>query len=55
MLRKRFDTVTEKTAFDKKKDKASNLSHKAADKAVDLRDQAAKKIGDMKKGEPKKE
>jgi hypothetical protein len=49
------DKSTEKTTFDKKKDKASNLSHKEADKAVDLRDQAAEKIGDMKKGEPKKE
>jgi hypothetical protein len=53
--RRRASNRPEKTTFDKMKDKASNLSHKAADKAVDLRDQAAKKIGDMKKGEPKKE
>jgi hypothetical protein len=45
----------EKTTFDKVKDKASDLSHKAADKAVDLKDQAARKIEDMKNGEPKKE
>ena len=47
--------ATEKTTFDKVKDKASDLSHKAADKAVELKDQAAKKIDDMKKGEPAKQ
>ena len=46
---------TEKTAFDKVKDKATDLSHKAADKAVELKDQAAQKIDDMKKGEPAKQ
>jgi sporulation protein YlmC with PRC-barrel domain len=46
--------ATEKTTFDKVKDKASDLGHKAADKAVDLKDQAAQKIKDMK-GDPKKE
>jgi hypothetical protein len=46
--------ATEKTTFDKVKDKASDLSHKAVDKAVDLKDQAAQKIEDMRKGEPTK-
>ncbi len=45
---------TEKTTFDKVKDKASDLGQKAADKAVELKDQAAKKIDDMKKSEPTK-
>lgn len=45
----------EKTTFDKVKDKATDLGHKAADKAVELKDQAAKKIDDMKKGEPTKQ
>jgi hypothetical protein len=45
--------ATEKTTFDRMKDKASDLGHKAADKAVDLKDQAARKIDDMKKGDPK--
>jgi sporulation protein YlmC with PRC-barrel domain len=40
--------ATEKTTFDKVKDKASDLSHNAVDKAVDLKDQAAQKIKDMK-------
>ena len=47
--------ATEKTTFDKVKDKATDLSHKAADKAVELKDQAAQKIDDMKKGEPAKQ
>ena len=47
--------ASEKTTFDKVKDKASDLGHKAADKAVELKDQAAKKIDDMKKGEPTKQ
>jgi sporulation protein YlmC with PRC-barrel domain len=46
--------ANEKTTFDKVKDEASDLSHKAVDKAVDLKDQAAKKIKDMK-GEPAKQ
>ena len=46
---------TEKTTFDKVKDKATDLGHKAADKAVELKDQAAKKIEDMTKGEPAKQ
>src|SRR5204863_1938938 len=41
--------ATEKTTFDKVKDKATDLSHKAADKAVELKDQAAQKIDGMKK------
>jgi hypothetical protein len=44
--------ATEKTTFDKVKDEASDLGHKAADKAVELKDQAAKKIDDIRKGEP---
>jgi sporulation protein YlmC with PRC-barrel domain len=47
--------ATEKTAFDKVKDEASDLGHKAADKAVELKDQATKKIDDMRKGEPTKQ
>lgn len=47
--------ATEKTTFDKLKDKAADLSHKAADKAVELKDQAARKIEDMKKSEPAKQ
>jgi sporulation protein YlmC with PRC-barrel domain len=46
--------ATEKTTYDKVKDKAADLGHKAADKAVELKDQAAQKIDDMKKGEPTK-
>ena len=47
--------ATEKTTFDKVRDNASDLAHKAADKAVELKDQAAKKIDDMTKGEPTKQ
>jgi sporulation protein YlmC with PRC-barrel domain len=47
--------ASEKTTFDKVKDKASDLGHKAVDKAVELKNQAAKKIDDMKKGEPTKQ
>jgi sporulation protein YlmC with PRC-barrel domain len=47
--------ATEKTTFDKAKDNASDLAHKAADKAVELKDRAAKKIDDMTKGEPTKQ
>jgi hypothetical protein len=47
--------ATEKTTFDKVKDKASDLGHKAADKAVELKNQATKKIDDMSKGEPTKQ
>jgi sporulation protein YlmC with PRC-barrel domain len=47
--------ATEKTTFDKVKDEASDLGHKAADRAVELKDQAAKKIDDMRKGEPTKQ
>ena len=47
--------ATEKTTYDKVKDKAADLSHKAADKAVELKDQAAQKIDDMKKSEPTKQ
>ena len=47
--------ATEKTTFDKVKDNASDLGHKALDKAVELKDQAAKKIDYMKKGEPTKQ
>ena len=47
--------ATEKTTFDKVKDKAADLSHKTVDKAVELKDQAARKIEDMKKSEPTKQ
>ena len=47
--------ATEKTTFDKVKDKAADLSHKTVDKAVELKDQAAQKIDDMKKSEPTKQ
>lgn len=47
--------ATEKTTFDKVKDKASDLGHKAADKAGELKDQAAKKIDDMRKGDSQKQ
>ena len=48
-------TATEKTTFDKVKDKASDLGHQAADKAVELKDQAAQKIEGMRKGESAKQ
>jgi sporulation protein YlmC with PRC-barrel domain len=47
--------ATEKTTYDKVKDKAADLGHKAADKAVELKEQAAQKIEDMRKGEPTKQ
>jgi sporulation protein YlmC with PRC-barrel domain len=47
--------ATEKTTFDKVKDKAADLSHKTVDKAVELKDQATQKIDDMKKSEPTKQ
>lgn len=47
--------ATEKTTYDKVKDKAVDLGHKTIDKAVELKDQAAQKIDDMKKGEPTKQ
>jgi sporulation protein YlmC with PRC-barrel domain len=47
--------ATEKTTFDKVKDKATDLGHKTVDKAVEIKDQAAQKIDDMKKTEPKKQ
>ena len=47
--------ATDKTTFDKVKDKAADLGQKAADKAVDLKDQAAQKIEDMRKSEPTKQ
>jgi sporulation protein YlmC with PRC-barrel domain len=47
--------ASEKTTFDKVRDKASDLGHKAADKAVELKNQAAKKMDDMNRGEPTKQ
>jgi sporulation protein YlmC with PRC-barrel domain len=47
--------ATEKTNFDKVKDKAADLGNKTVDKAVELKDQAVQKIDDMKKGEPAKQ
>lgn len=36
-----FKAWTEKTTFDRVKDKSADLSHKTVDKAVELKDQAA--------------
>jgi sporulation protein YlmC with PRC-barrel domain len=47
--------ATEKTTYDKVKDKAVDLGNKTMDKAVELKDQAAQKIDDMRKSEPKKQ
>ena len=47
--------ATEKTTYDKVKEKAADLGNKAADKAVELKDQAAQKIDDMRKSEPTKQ
>jgi sporulation protein YlmC with PRC-barrel domain len=47
--------ATEKTTFDKVKDKAADLGQKTVDKAVELKDQAAQKIDDIKKTEPTKQ
>lgn len=47
--------AAEKTTYDKVKDKAADLGHKAADKAVELKDQAVQKIDEMKKSEPAKQ
>ena len=47
--------ATEKTTFDRVKDKAADLSHKTVDKAIEIKDQAAQKIDDMKKSEPAKQ
>ncbi len=44
--------ATEKTTYDKLKDKAVDIGSKTVDKAVVLKDQAAQKIEDMKKSEP---
>jgi sporulation protein YlmC with PRC-barrel domain len=47
--------ATEKTTFEKVKDKAAELGKKTVDKAVDLKDQAAQKIEDMTKSGPAKQ
>jgi sporulation protein YlmC with PRC-barrel domain len=47
--------ATDKTTFDKVKDKAADLGNKTVDKAVELKDQAAQKIEDMRKSEPAKQ
>ena len=47
--------ATEKTTYDKVKDKAVDLGHKTVDKAVELKDQAARRIDDMKTSEPTKQ
>jgi PRC-barrel domain len=46
--------ATEKTTYDKVKDKAVDMGQKTVEKAVELKDQAAQKIEDMKKAEPVK-
>lgn len=45
----------EKSTFERVKDKAADLSHKAVDKAIDLKDQATQKIEDMRKGNSQKQ
>ena len=48
-------TPTEKTAFDKVKQKAGEVAEKATEKATELKDQAVKKIEEYRKDEPKPE
>jgi sporulation protein YlmC with PRC-barrel domain len=44
--------LTEKTTFDKVKEKAGEVATKASEKAGELKDQAVKKIEEYKKDEP---
>ncbi len=46
-------TFTEKTSFDKVKEKAGEVAEKASEKAGELKDQAVKKIDEYRKEEPK--
>ena len=46
--------AADKTTFDKMKEQATDLGHKAADKAVELKERAAQKIENMKKSDPVK-
>jgi sporulation protein YlmC with PRC-barrel domain len=46
-------TPTEKTAFDKVKERAGEVAEKASTKAGELKDQAVKKIEEYRKEEPK--
>jgi sporulation protein YlmC with PRC-barrel domain len=46
-------THTEKTTYDKVKEKAGDVAEKASEKAVELKDQAVKKIEEYRKEEPK--
>jgi sporulation protein YlmC with PRC-barrel domain len=45
-------TLTEQTAMDKVKEKASEVATQASEKAVELKDQAVKKIDEYRKEEP---
>ena len=47
--------ATEKTTFERVKEQATDLGHKAADKAVELKDQASQKIEAMRKSDPVKQ
>jgi sporulation protein YlmC with PRC-barrel domain len=46
-------TATEKTTFDKVKEKAGEVAEQASTKAGELKDQAVKKIEEYRKEEPK--
>jgi sporulation protein YlmC with PRC-barrel domain len=46
-------TATEKTAFDKVKERAGEVAEQASTKAGELKDQAVKKIEEYRKEEPK--
>jgi sporulation protein YlmC with PRC-barrel domain len=46
-------TATEKTTFDKVKERAGEVAEKASTKAGELKDQAVKKIEEYRKEEPK--
>jgi len=46
-------TLTEKTTFDKVKERAGEVAEKASNKAGELKDEAVKKIEEYRKEEPK--
>jgi hypothetical protein len=46
-------TLTEKTTYDKVKERAGEVAEKASEKAGELKDQAVKKIEEYRKEEPK--
>ncbi len=45
-------TLTEKTTFDKVKERAGEVAEKASEKAGELKDQAVKKIEEYRKDDP---